>query len=92
MAWPPAADKAAHFLAGMALAALLVPFVLGWSLLPVVLAGAAKELRATPALWIGSTDADFSQSLVVYGFYKDFYISIDYPTMALSSLEIEGQI
>lgn len=38
-------DKAAHFLAGMALAALLVPFVLGWSLLPVVLAGAAKELR-----------------------------------------------
>ena len=51
-----------------------------------------EELRATPALWIGSTDADFSQSLVVYGFYKDFYISIDYPTMALCSLEIEGLI
>ena len=38
-------DKAAHFLAGMALAALLAPFVLWWALLPVVLAGAAKELR-----------------------------------------------
>ncbi len=38
-------DKAAHFLAGMALAALLVPFVLWWALLPVVVAGAAKELR-----------------------------------------------
>ena len=38
-------DKAAHFLAGMAIAALLVPFVLWWALLPVVAAGAAKELR-----------------------------------------------
>lgn len=38
-------DHVLHFLAGMALAALLAPFVLWWALLPVVLAGAAKELR-----------------------------------------------
>lgn len=37
-------DKAAHFLAGMALAALLLPFVSWWALLAVVLAGAGKEL------------------------------------------------
>lgn len=37
-------DKAAHFLAGMALAALLAPFVLWWAQLPVVLVGAGKEL------------------------------------------------
>lgn len=51
-----------------------------------------EELRATPALWIGSTDADFSQSLVVYGFYRDFYVSVDYPNKSLCSLELEGLI
>lgn len=51
-----------------------------------------EDLRATPALWIGSPDLEYSQTLVVYGFYKDFYVSVDYPTMALCSLELEGLI
>ncbi len=38
-------DKILHLLAGFSIAALLAPFVLWWALLPVALAGAAKELR-----------------------------------------------
>lgn len=47
------------------------------------------ELRATPAVWIGSDDYRLSP-LVVYGFYKDFSISVAYPTFSTCSLEIEG--
>lgn len=51
-----------------------------------------EDLRATPALWIGSSDPNFSQTLVVYGFYRDFYVSVDYPNKSLCSLELEGLI
>lgn len=47
------------------------------------------NLRAVPAVWIGSEDSDF-QPLIVYGFYRDFNIEISYPTTSLCSLEIEG--
>lgn len=47
-------------------------------------------LRATPLVWIFSDDPDLSSPLVVYGFYRDFYSSIDFPTLSIYSLEIEG--
>lgn len=49
-----------------------------------------SDLRATPVLWIGSDAPEFSEPLVVYGFYRDFYLSIAYPTVGLYQLEIEG--
>lgn len=50
------------------------------------------NLRATPALWIGSTDSNFEEPLVVFGFYKDFSTEIAYPSHSLCNLEIEGLI
>ena len=50
------------------------------------------SLTATPVVWVGSTDPYYSDTLLVFGFFKDFYCSIDYPTLALYSLEIEGLI
>lgn len=46
-------------------------------------------LRATPAVWIGSGDPTYGP-LVVYGFYKDFSITIAYASHSLCSLDIEG--
>ena len=50
-----------------------------------VLAG----LRATPCAWIG-TDVEGFEVLSTFGFYKDFSITIAYPTQSLCALEIEG--
>lgn len=47
------------------------------------------DLRAVPAVWIGSEDSNL-QPLIVYGFYRDFNIEISYPDISLCSLEIEG--
>lgn len=47
------------------------------------------NLRAVPAVWIGSEDTQL-QPLIVYGFYRDFNIDISYPTSSLCSIEIEG--
>lgn len=44
-------------------------------------------LRATPALWIGSTEYE---STTVFGFYKNFDILLNYPEHADCELEIEG--
>lgn len=49
-----------------------------------------SDLRATPVVWIGTDAPEFSEPLVLYGFYRDFYCSIDYPTASLYQLEIEG--
>lgn len=43
--------------------------------------------RATPIVYVGSDDFG---STVVFGFYRDFSISIDYPTHSICSLEIVG--
>ncbi|NOV29161.1 carbohydrate-binding protein [Methylomonas sp. ZR1] len=43
--------------------------------------------RATPILYIGTEDY---RSTVIYGFYKDFSITIAYPTESLCNLELEG--
>ena len=47
------------------------------------------SLRATPALYIGSTDYD---AMMVYGFFKDFDINIKYPTYSEYTLDIEGLV
>lgn len=50
------------------------------------------DLRATPVVWLGSNRPEFSEPLVVFGFYKDFYCGIEYPTKSTYFLEIEGLI
>ena len=48
-----------------------------------------NELRATPTVWVGSEDAQY-EPLVIFGFYKDYSVDIQYPTASLIRLEIEG--
>jgi hypothetical protein len=47
------------------------------------------SVRATPVVWIGSTDSTFSP-LVVFGFYREFNTDISYPTYSLCRLTVEG--
>lgn len=48
------------------------------------------ELRATPSVWIAN-DADiYSEASIAYGFYKDFYTEISYPSVSTCKLEIES--
>ena len=49
-------------------------------------------LRATPVLWIASTDAQFEEPLIIYGFYRDFSTEISYPTHSICNLQVEGLI
>jgi hypothetical protein len=44
-------------------------------------------VRATPCVWIGS---DLYSSLIAYGFYKDWGLSIPYPNHSEMNLTIEG--
>lgn len=53
---------------------------------------ALYDLRASPAVWIGSDDPLMEEALVVYGFYRDFSSEIAYATVSYCSLEIEGLI
>lgn len=46
-----------------------------------------SSLRATPCVWIGSTDYECTQ---IFGFYKDFDIIISYHVVSDCNLEIEG--
>lgn len=48
------------------------------------------SLRATPALWIASSDTTFEEPLIVFGFYKDFATEIAYPSHSICNIEIEG--
>lgn len=50
------------------------------------------ELRATPVLWIASTDSQFEEPLIIYGFYKDFSTEISYPTHSICNIQVEGLI
>jgi hypothetical protein len=45
------------------------------------------EFRAVPVVYIGS---DQYESTIIYGFYKDFSISIAYPTVSICSIQLEG--
>lgn len=46
-----------------------------------------SEIRATPVVWIGSAQDDAS---VVYGYYKDWSIDMQYDQVAFGSINIEG--
>lgn len=46
------------------------------------------SVRATPCVWIGSGNA--LQSLIVYGYYKDFEVDIAYKVKSFCTLQIEG--
>ena len=48
------------------------------------------KIRAKPVVWIATEDDMYSESLIVYGFYKDFNCDLSYPTFGLYSLEVEG--
>lgn len=50
-----------------------------------------EQLRATPCVWIGDSDGS-NQPLTVFGFYRDFYLTVDLPTAGLYTLEIEGMV
>ena len=47
------------------------------------------DLRATPAVWIG-TELDGFEPLTVFGFYRDFSIDVSYGDANFCSLEVEG--
>lgn len=49
------------------------------------------DLRATPCLWIGVDDTTY-EPITVYGFYKDFSTTIDYPQVSMCNIQIEGLI
>ena len=62
----------------------------------ILAAGAANavqtlltELRATPCVWIGD-DTGGIEPLSVFGWMKDFSLTVAYPTTSFYSLEIEG--
>lgn len=48
------------------------------------------SIRATPVVWVASTDPLFSEPLIVWGFYKDFSTTISYPSYSVCSIEVEG--
>jgi hypothetical protein len=49
-----------------------------------------RDLRATPALWVGVDDDTYRELLVVFGWYRSHRIAINYPNHSLIDLEIEG--
>ena len=46
-------------------------------------------VRATPVIWLAD-DADILESLVAFGFYRDWGIDITYPNYCEASIQIEG--
>lgn len=50
------------------------------------------SIRATPVLWIGSSDPTFEEPLVVMGYYKDFDTEIAYPAHSLCNITVDGLI
>lgn len=48
------------------------------------------QFNGQPLVWVASEDDDYQVVMVVFGFFKDFYVSVDYPTKSLMVLEIEG--
>lgn len=48
-----------------------------------------SALRAVPCVWIGSTDTRYAP-MVIFGFYRDFSVTVAYASLNLCNLEIEG--
>ena len=51
------------------------------------LQAALADLRAVPALWVAEGPYE---ATTIFGFYKNFDVTIDYPTYSDCSLELEG--
>lgn len=49
-------------------------------------------LRAKPAVWLATEDSRYEETSIVFGFYRDFSVSIAYQSHSSCSLEIEGLI
>ena len=60
--------------------------------LPTQTAGRVRrilaEYRATPIVYIGNEDSSFGT--VVYGFYRNFDITLDTPSLSFAAIEVEG--
>lgn len=50
-----------------------------------------EAMRATPIVWVGDSTGDI-QPLIVYGFYRDFYLVVGYPNHGLYNIEVEGMV
>ena len=48
------------------------------------------QYRASPVVWVGSDES--YASMVIFGFYKSFTVTIPYPNDSTCALEIEGLI
>ena len=48
-----------------------------------------SDLRATPAVYIAATTTELNP-LLIYGWYRDFGITVAYATRCLCSLDLEG--
>lgn len=51
-----------------------------------------SDVRATPCVWIGSSVDNVNEVLTVFGFYREFETTINYPTVSMCRLSIEGLI
>ena len=49
-----------------------------------------RSLLSTPSLWIGTDDETYTETLVVYGWYRQHQVAITYPEHSLVDIEIEG--
>jgi hypothetical protein len=47
-----------------------------------------SDFRAKPLVWIGNEDPSFGT--IIYGFYREFDISIDTPSLSYAFIEVEG--
>lgn len=60
--------------------------------LPTQTAGRVRRIladfRATPIVYIGNEDSSFGT--VVYGFYRNFDITLDTPSLSFAAIEVEG--
>lgn len=50
---------------------------------------ALTNLRATPCVWIGEDSGDY-EPLIVFGWFRDFSLTIDFPSASIYTLEVEG--
>lgn len=50
------------------------------------------SLRATPCVWVATSDPTLQEPLIVFGYYRDFSMEIAYPSHSICNIEIEGLI
>jgi len=49
-----------------------------------------EEFRATPAVWIPTDTDPISSPLIIYGYYRDFKITVQFYNESTCELELEG--